>query len=168
MLICNSAIGNSNWGNWDPQFQLGQLANWQFNPIEFPQFNEGNSLIGFAAAGFFGFWVRRRRRRSRITAVVPYLCYARKFLKRTPQPAIGWPLLLRAIVIEGAGAVGQPSPDTIHHRRPAAPRQPLRAVEAVVSAIYSGLGAACGRPQARYGDRRKRRGGKDRPVSRGG
>ena len=29
MLICNSAIGNSNWGNWDPQFRLGQLANWQ-------------------------------------------------------------------------------------------------------------------------------------------
>jgi len=48
MLICNSAIGNSNWGNWDPQFQFGQLANWQFNQIQFPRFNEGNSLIGFA------------------------------------------------------------------------------------------------------------------------
>src|SRR5262249_6133616 len=50
MLICNSAIGNSNWGNWDPQFQFGQLANWQFNQIQFPRFNEGNSLIGFAAS----------------------------------------------------------------------------------------------------------------------
>src|SRR5262249_61012386 len=28
---------------------------------------------------------------------------------------------MRAIVIEGAGPVGQPSPDTIHHRRPACP-----------------------------------------------
>jgi len=45
MLICNSAIGNSNWGNWDPQVQFGQLANWQFNQIQFPRFNEGNSLI---------------------------------------------------------------------------------------------------------------------------
>jgi hypothetical protein len=43
-VICNSAIGNSNWGNWDPQFQCGQLANWQFNPIQFPQFNDGNSI----------------------------------------------------------------------------------------------------------------------------
>jgi hypothetical protein len=31
--------GNSKWGNWDPQFQFGQLANWQFNPSQFPQFN---------------------------------------------------------------------------------------------------------------------------------
>jgi hypothetical protein len=44
MLVCNSAIGNSNWGNWDPQFQFGQLANWQFNAIQFPQFNDGNSI----------------------------------------------------------------------------------------------------------------------------
>jgi hypothetical protein len=44
MLICNSAIGTFNWGNWDPQFQFGQLANWQFNPIQFSQFNDGNSI----------------------------------------------------------------------------------------------------------------------------
>src|SRR5262249_202549 len=83
MLICNSAIGNSNWGNWDPQ----------------------------------------------------NLSYACKFLNRTPQLAIGGnPSRMRAIVIEGAGPVGQPSPDTIHHRRPAcpAPTSP-GAVEAVVS-----------------------------------
>src|SRR5262249_47911769 len=69
MLICNSAIGNSNWGNWDPRFQFGQLANWQFNQIQCPRFNARNSLIGFAEEaeideavmrpGFFGFWVRR-------------------------------------------------------------------------------------------------------------
>jgi hypothetical protein len=33
----------------------------------------------------------------------------------------GDPSCMRAIVIDGAGPVGQPSPDTIHHRRPACP-----------------------------------------------
>jgi hypothetical protein len=48
MLICNSAIGNSNWGSWDPQFQFGQLANWQFNPIQIPRFNEGQFVSRMA------------------------------------------------------------------------------------------------------------------------
>src|SRR5262249_2229768 len=94
MLICNSAIGNSNWGNWDPQFQFGQLANWQFNQIQF-----GNSLIGFAEEAEIDEAVMRPAflvwgggadaGARRITAVVPYLSYACKFLNRTPQLAIG-------------------------------------------------------------------------------
>jgi hypothetical protein len=49
MLICNSAIGQFQLGQLGPQFQFGQLANWQFNPIQFTQFNEGNSIaVGLA------------------------------------------------------------------------------------------------------------------------
>jgi hypothetical protein len=116
----------------------------------------------------FDFRVRRRRRRwprhrggavSQLRVQIP-----------EPDPATsdgGNPSCMRAIVIEGAGPVGQPSPDTITTAVRLAPRQPLvRAVEAVVSGIHSGLGTARGCPQARHGDRRKRRRSKDRPVSR--
>ena len=30
------------------QFQFGQLANWQFNPIQSAQFNEDIQLVGLA------------------------------------------------------------------------------------------------------------------------
>src|SRR5215468_10198173 len=91
---------------------------------------------------FFGFWVRRGRRRSPhhrggavslIRAQIPETEPAT--IDRGPLPA------QRAILILGAGPVGQPSPDTITTAVRLAPRQPLvRAVEAVVSGIHSGLG----------------------------
>jgi hypothetical protein len=36
MLICNSAIGNSNLGNWDPQFQLGAIGQLAIQPNSIP------------------------------------------------------------------------------------------------------------------------------------
>jgi hypothetical protein len=91
---CNSAIG---------QFQLG--GNWPIgnsNAIQsnFPQFNEGNSLVGFA----------RKPRHAQIPETGPATS------DRGPLPA------QRAILILGAEPVGQPSPDTITTAVRLAPR----------------------------------------------
>jgi hypothetical protein len=111
-------------------------------PVPIP--NVGVGGLGFVLAGIgLLAWCRRRPNRLSIRRKDPF------------EP-------LSAILILGAGPVGQPSPGTITTAVRLAPRQPSNgAVEAVVSGIHSGLGAACGRSQARHGHRRKRRGGKD-------
>src|SRR5262249_33454788 len=102
-VICNlanwpipiQAIGTRkfNSGNWP----IGNST--QFNS---PNSNEGNSLIGFAEEAEIDEAVMRPACLASgrgadagarcITAVAPYLCYARKYVRRIPQPAIGGPL----------------------------------------------------------------------------